>query len=529
MPAKMNPTTIGLLLVQAAAAVFGQANDCAGLATSLQIPDLEVLLSVPVAAGTNVSYPNDVPSCGRPNLTQRADTDVCRVLMLYTTGPTSNVTLEAWLPSDWSGRFLATGNGGTGGCIYYDELNYGASNGFASIGTNNGHDGVTGVFFLNNPGVIEDFIYRAIHSSAFIGKELIDTYYGRQPSKSYYLGCSTGGRQGFKEAQDFPEDFDGIVAGAPAFAWNDLNYQSGSAFVFTGPPNSSTFVTSRQWQLFNNATIAQCDTLDGVADGVLEDPDLCQIRPEALICGEGQSNSTDCLTPTQVQTVRNVYGAIYGPQGQLIYPRLQPGTTSPLVSGNPFAYSTDWFRYVIYNDTTWDPATLGLDDWERLTAQNPFNAQTFKGDLSGVRDRGVKILHYHGLQDGLISSDNSKRYYNEVQQTMGLTCDQLDEFYRYFRVSGMGHCGGGTGASNIGNGPDTSYGFEPSKNVLAAMVEWVENGVAPETIEGAKFSTGASSNGTQGVDYVRRHCRWPRRNVWDRTGDPKNEDSWSCQ
>ncbi|KAF2227051.1 tannase and feruloyl esterase [Elsinoe ampelina] len=525
-PPHFNSKALGLLLFQSGTAVLGYATanaSCSDLATSLQIPDVQVLIAESVPAGTNLTFPTVPADCTRSQVTL---VDICRVRMLLTTGPTSNVTLEHWLPADWNGRFLATGNGGTNGCVDFNAINYGTVQGFAAIGTNNGHDGFSGVPFLNNPGVIEDFVYRAVHSSASIGKQVIQTYYKQPACKSYYLGCSTGGRQGFKEAQSFPDDFDGIVAGAPAIAYNDLNYQSGSVFIATGPPGSPSFLSTAQWSAVVNASIAQCDLLDNVADGILEDPDLCQPRFEALLCAANQTNSTTCLTPTQVETARRIYSPIYGPQGQLIFPRIQPGVGSALVYGGPFSYSTDWWRYVVYNDTTWDPSTLGLDDWVAETAVNPFNIQTFLGDLSAVRDRGTKVLHYHGLQDGLISSENSRRYYENVQRAMGATYDELDDFYRYFRISGMGHCSGGSGASVIGNGKTNTWTDDADGNVLQAMVRWVEEGVAPETIEGAKFKTGG--NGTE-VEYTRRHCRWPRRNVWDGEGDVADPDSWNCE
>lgn len=524
---------MGLTLLQGLGGVLCTqpgAEACSGLSQSLALPNTTVYSTTFVSAGTNLTIANNPVGCNRPS--QVADVDVCRVSMLYETGPTSNVTLEAWLPFNWTGRFLGVGNGGLGGCIYYEDINYGALHGFATIGSNNGHDGNTGLPFYKNPGVVEDFAYRAIHSEAVIGKQVVEAFYGREADKSYYLGCSTGGRQGFKEAQSFPEDFDGIVAGAPAFAWNDLLYWSGLFLNKTGNATSPKFLTSAQWDLVYADILAQCDErVDGVADTVIEDPDLCPYRPEALICGAGNSTSNgtaNCLTSTQVETVRNVFSPVYGPQGQLIFPRPQPGAnaTARVFNGLPYAYASDWFRYVVYNDTTWDVATIDLSDWQAATDLNPFNIQTFEGDLSAVRDRGSKILHYHGLQDDLISSENSARYYAHVSQTMGATYAELDEFYRYFRISGLGHCNSGTGANFIGNKNATDAGYAPESNVLAAIVAWVEDGEAPESILGTKYTTGA--NGTTTVDYQRRHCKYPARNTWDRQGDPKDPHSWEC-
>ncbi|KAK1635766.1 tannase and feruloyl esterase [Colletotrichum phormii] len=512
-----------MLLVPAAQYVMGAfADDCSALANNLKLPNTTVWFSTPVSAGTNITFPENHPTCTRPG--QVVEVDICRVSMLTTTGPISNVSIETWLPSNWTGRFLSTGNGGTGGCIQYEDIAYAVSRGFAAVGANNGHNGTIGSPFLNNPGTIEDFAYRSLHTGVVIGKETTKALYGKEHTKSYYLGCSTGGRQGFKEAQDFPDDFDGIVAGAPALAFNNLTSWSGHFFTATGTSDKPTFLSADLWTVVYKDLLNQCDGLDGHVDGIIEDPDLCQYRPESLICGAGQT--ANCLTGVQAQTVRTVFSDLYGQDGTLVYPRLQPGAqpTQILLAGRAFPYTTDWFQNVIYNGTTWDPATIGPKDFAAAAAQNPGGIETWKGDLSGVKDRGTKVLHYHGLQDPIISSDNSARYYNHVSRTMGLTSAQLDEFYRYFRISGMNHCSGGPGASFIGNKESAVAGFEPERNVLSAIVKWVEEGVAPDSILGTAFV-----NGTQGgqVAFTRKHCKYPTRNVY-KTGDPNSPDSWTC-
>lgn len=320
------------------------------------------------------------------------------------------------------------------GCIKYNDINYGASHGFATIGSNNGHDGTSGLPFLNNPGVVEDYVSRAIHTESILGKEITEQFYQTKPQKSYYLGCSTGGRQGFKEAQDFPEDFDGIVAGAPAFDLNALMYWTGQFFLKTGGPDSPNFISAAQWDLVVEDVLKQCDGLDGFVDGVIKDPDLCNYRPEALIGGGGPEN---CLTGAQAQIVRAVFEPVYV-GGTLVYPRLQPGanSTGRFFNGKPHDYPNDWFRYAIYNDPEWDIAILSSKDWEAASQKNPGNAATWEGDLSRARDEGVKILHFHGLEDNAISSENSARYYNHVSQTMGLSSMSWMSFTGTFESPG---------------------------------------------------------------------------------------------
>ncbi|KAK2026437.1 tannase and feruloyl esterase [Colletotrichum zoysiae] len=370
----------------------------------------------------------------------------------------------------------------------YEDLNYGASHQFATIGTNNGHDGISGSPFYENPGVVEDYVYRSVHLEAQLGKAVAAEFYGKNHTKAYYIGCSTGGRQGFKEAQSFPEDFDGIVAGAPAFDFNGLMYWTGQLFLKTGTSKDSRFLTSAQWGLVYSDIMRQCDGLDGLEDGIIEDPSLCQYRPEGLLCSGSPSGA--CLTGEQADT--------------------------------PNAYPMDWWRYALYNDPAWNISTLSYKDYQVAAQLNPWNVSTWEGDLSGARQRGVKILHYHGLQDPAISSDNSERYYGHVSRTMNLPSAELDDFYRYFRISGMTHCSGGTGASLIGGSTNGYVSFEPEANVLAAIVRWVEEGVAPDYILGSRKAASGQ------VDLQRKHCKYPARNVYKGQGDPSTPDSWEC-
>lgn len=495
---------------------------CSALAASLDLPDTTIWASQPIRANTNVTFPENDPSCNRPGV--QVSVDMCRVTMMVSTGPSSNVSMEAWLPLDWSGRFLSTGNGGLGGCIQYEDMAYGVAQGFAAVSGNGGHNGTSGAPLLNNPGSVEDLSYRSVHLSAVLGKQVSEFFYGRSHTKSYYLGCSTGGRQGFKEAQDFPDDFDGIVAGAPAFDFLDQISWSGSFFAFAGEPGSPNYLSKEQWAMVMKNVLAQCDGLDGVVDGVIEDPNLCHYRAEDLACDYHTQSTDGCLTSDQIDSVKKMFSPLQGEDGEIIYPRFQPGGNPSvmMMTGRPFPYTLDWFRYVVYNDASWDPASLNPQDYSVADAENPFDIRTWKGDLSGARDGGVKILHYHGLQDSVISSDNSQRYYEHVERTMGLDSDKLGDFYRYFRISGMDHCNGGRGAWKIGNNALGSVGSsEPEQNVLQAVVQWVERGEAPE------FVMGSGVSNTTGP-FQRRHCRFPLSNKYKGSGDAADPDSWEC-
>lgn len=204
--------------------------------------------------------------------------------------------------------------------------------------------------------------------------------------------------------------------------------------------------------------LEQCDRIDGVADAIIEDPLLCNYRPEALQCTLDKKKPS-CLTVAQVLAVRDTFSPYYGVDGSLIFPRMQPGSELSAISiyytGKPFPYTTDWYRYAILGDPAWNPATLNAQDAAYAYHENPSGVDAFDGDLSAFKGRGGKILHYHGQADQIITSDNSPRYYDHVSNTMKLPSEKLDDFYRFFRISGMGHCAGGNGAWEIGQ---TSYG-----------------------------------------------------------------------
>lgn len=522
----MKPAVLPVLglgpLAHPLAATHDLVARCSNLASTLVLPNTTVLFTELVPGNTTLFFPDNDPSCNRPS--QAVPVDLCRVVTSVSTATaasTGSISLEAWLPLNWNGRFLGTGNGGLNGCIQYEDVAYGTSRGFATVGSNNGHNGTSGAPFLGHPAAVEDYVRRSLHLSAVLGKLVVAGFYGQAQTRSYYIGCSGGGRQGLREAQEFPGDFDGIVVGAPAVAFGNLTSWRGSFYARAGEPGDDRFLTGEEWGLVTDHVLAQCDGLDGYVDGVVEAPDQCLYRPDGLLCEGGGESNTDCLTEAQLATVRDVFSDFHGEDGSLIFPRIPPGADpSVLSNGLPFQYSVDWFRYVLHQDPAWDPRSIGQDDYALSASLDPYGTQTWRGGLSAARDRGVKILHYHGLRDPLITSENSGRYYEHVSRTMGLTSDEMDGFYRYFRVAGMNHCAGGPGAVRIGNRADNVDGWEPEGNVLLAVVRWVEDGVAPETIGG----TGSDEAGV----FERRHCRYPLRNRYKGEGNPRVPESWEC-
>lgn len=212
--------------------------------------------------------------------------------------------------------------------IDYSNLDYTSSFHFAAIGSDNGHDGDTGVFFLDHPEVINDFAFRAIHVSAELGKDIVQQYYNTTPVKSYYLGCSTGGRQGMKSALMFPDDFDGIMAGSPATDFNHLLGWSGLLSRAIGAPGTSSpsFIPDALFPFVSAAILEQCDLLDGVADGIITEPDDCFFDPSVLLCGTSTAgnDTSSCLTADQIEALNKIYSPVVSTEGVVLYPRLDP-------------------------------------------------------------------------------------------------------------------------------------------------------------------------------------------------------------
>jgi feruloyl esterase len=350
-----------------------------------------------------------------------------------------------------------------------------------------------------------------LHTSVVAGKDLTLQLYGAKPKKSYYLGCSQGGRQGIANAEKFPDDFDGIVAGAPAVDFNSLVAWRASFFPITGSPDSSDFIKPELWSgLIHEEILRQCDGLDGVKDGIIEYPDECHFRPEVLAC-KGV-NTEHCLTLNQIDQVQRVFSPLMSRDNSLVFPGLQIGSETcaidRLLAGKPFSDSLDWFRYVVHSDPNWNPAEFTTNDVHLAQELNPFDIRTFPiaRDLTRFINKGGKVVTYHGMQDQQITSHNTARWYDYLRSESSEA--EIGRWLRYFRISGMNHCSGGPGAWMIGQ-TTGSVSYEPHCNVLAALVNWVEEGEAPEEIEGTTFTeeTARGDGEVPMVKFKRRHCR----------------------
>ncbi|KAH7100802.1 tannase and feruloyl esterase-domain-containing protein [Auriculariales sp. MPI-PUGE-AT-0066] len=475
--------------------VLSAQSRCAALPSAFTTPGLASVETQYVTGGTIVALPTVGVDCQQVFNMAAAEVpapqNLCFVSLAINTSSASTTRLTVWLPDNYNGRFLGTGNGGMSGCTDWQTISYGASLGFASSGTDNGHTGQTGEPLLNAPEVFTDFAWRSVHVEATVGKEVVEAYYGSRPSYSYMTGCSMGGRQGFNSAENFPEDFDGIIACAPVL--NAVNMWAWFGFV-AQPflPTAPGAMTPDTWAIVREETYKQCDHLDGAVDGTISYPADCK-RPQKL------------------------YTDMYDPQGRFFSPRYDLGAeqSNPALFGLTFGnqlplpfFTFDTWRYVVYSDPAWPGTTF---NWTDFAAGEPKLSEmaTWSGDLRAFKQRGGKIINIHGTEDVLIPSGISPRQYELTASVTGK--HDMDKWYALYMVPGHTHCyntgsvaKGAWRFGQLGGIPEPRAASNTSlHNVLLALVDWVEKKVEPKRL------IGMTDNGE-----TREVCRYPSKGHW---------------
>jgi len=486
-----------------------------GFAALAQTP-CEQLRSVQLA-GTTITVTESINAgpMGNPGTPRAAAApslpSYCRVAATLTPSPDSDIQMEIWLPAGvaWNGKLQAIGGGGWVGAIGYSGMAAALREGYATASTDTGHKGSGASFAVGHPEKVVDFSHRAVHEMTVKSKAIITAYYGRGPRLSYWTGCSTGGRQGLIAAQRYPEDFDGIIAGAPASNYTRLCAWrlALEAAVVKDP---AKVVPPAKATLLNNAVLAACDALDGIKDGLLTDPRNCHFDLSTLLCRGGAGDN--CLTALQLEAVRMAYAPATKKTGEMIYPGLVPGGEAgwaALAAVEPNALNVDMFRYVAHEDPHWDWRTFDLERDTALVDQKAGYMNAMDPDLSAFKKRGGKLLIYHGWNDGAsggaISPLNSVNYYSSVLAKMG---PNQEDWLRLFMVPGMAHCGGGPGPNQF--------------NALAALERWRESGAPPEQIVAAHVTNNR-------IDMTRPLCPYPRVAVYNGVGSVNDAGNFACK
>jgi feruloyl esterase len=520
----MKFSSLGALLALSAGVLCAQT-PCEGLA-NVSLWNTKVTLAQSVPAGEFTPPPNPQgrgpgggpgrgPADGRgpggnnQNAVFKTLGAFCRVAVTLTPTSDSDIKSEIWLPaSGWNGKFQVVGNGGWAGNIGYANLGQALADGYAAAGTDTGHTGGSAAFAYGHPEKMLDFGWRAVHETTVAGKALIASFYGNPAKDSYFNGCSTGGRQAMNAVQKFPTDFNGVIAGAPVNPMTRLHAGSMHNTLFAHR-DEATYIPPSKYPMIHKAVVEACDALDGVKDGLIGNPMVCNFDPKVLLC-KGADSET-CLTKPQVELAQAIYGGTTNPRTkQLVFPGWERGSElgwNVTAGPNPEGPAVDTYRYVVFNDPNWDWHTLNFDSDIALSDQRGnASINAVSTDLSPFFDTGGKLLMFHGWSDPNVAPRNTVNYYNRVLETMG-GASKVSDSIRLFMVPGMGHCGGG-------EGPNT---FDK----VAAIDGWVTGGKAPD-----KIVASHSSNGK--VDRTRPLCPYPQVAKYKGSGSIDEADNFSC-
>jgi feruloyl esterase len=471
---------------------------CDAVATQLKLTHATVTLAQPVAAGA-FTPPGGRGRGGAQFATLGA---FCRVAATLKPTPQSEIKMEVWLPSNgWNGRLQVVGNGAFAGTINYPAMATALAAGYAAASTDTGHTGPSGNTFVNED-VLTDFAHRAVHETTVAAKKIIDLVYGEAPEWAIFNGCSTGGRQALTAAQRYPDDYNGIIAGAPG-SYTSLQ-AFGQVWIAQAMAAPGAALPPAALTRLHEAVLTACDALDGARDGVLENPLACKFDPKVLACRQGAEPGS-CLTPAQVEAASKIYaGASNTRTGAAIFPGFERGSELGW-SPTPVSYAVDFFKYRVFKDPNWDYKQLNFDAHLALAAK-PENQvlDATDPDLSKFVARGGRLLMYQGWAEPGIPPRNIVNYYGQVQKKT----KKADEAVRLFMVPGMGHCGGGDGASTF--------------DMVAALEAWQSTGQAPETIPASRTRNGA-------VDRTRPLCAYPKYAFYKGSGNMDEAGNLECR
>ena len=441
------------------------------------------------------------------------------------------IKFELLLPEAWNGKFLMGGGGGFVGSVQNEVQSDFATaggtaldRGYATVGTDTGHEGsaIDASWALDAPEREENFAHRAVHRTAEIAKAIIGDYYAGEIGYSYFFGCSRGGGQALISAQRYPADFDGVIAGAPAMDWSGLataNVYAQQAIFPDADDLSTPVITAENRALLGRALLASCDGIDGLGDGIIDDPRNCPFDPADLLRCAAGAPGPDCLTEAQLTAVQAVYG---GPEvdGEQLHPGFpfggendeggwdrwltaRPGSTDA-VPNLGYAFGTQIYKYLVYDDPDWDYSTYDFSNWHEDTAAAATLLNSTDPDLSAFRDAGGKLLLWHGWSDVALTAFESIEYYEKVENAD----PSLRDYFRLFMMPGVLHCAGGPGPDRI--------------DWIAALEAWVERGESPEQLLAAKRDADGNTMLTRPL------CSYPRVARWDGQGDPNDASSFSC-
>lgn len=461
----------------------------------------------------------------------------CRVTGVIKPTTDSEIKFEVWMPSSgWNGKFHGIGNGGFAGSISYGGpaggLGGAVARGYAAASTDTGHSGGDAGWALGHPEKIIDYGYRGVHEMTGKAKAIIAAFYGSGPKRSYFASCSNGGRQALMEAQRYPDDYDGLIAGAPANSFT--NILLGFAWNMQATLNDpASYIPPSKLKAIEAAGLAACDARDGVTDRVIDDPSKCGFDPAALLCKGAESD--DCLTEKQVVALKKIYTGPRTSKGEQIVPGFVPGGETGLggwsawiTGASPtraaqFFFSTQTMKNMLYNDPAWDLKTFNVDKDTKLADEKLASIlNATDPNLRAFKARGGKLILYHGWNDAAIPPVNAINYFESVVAKMGKR--DAGSFVRLYMVPGLQHCAGGPGPDNFGAFL-TSAQSDPQHDMTLALERWVEEGDAPDQIIASKRQ---SQDPKSPVIRTRPLCPYPQVARYKGSGSTDDAANFVC-
>jgi len=513
-----------------------RANDkppCEGLA-SLALPHAKVTTAQSVAAGGFAGPPAPYSEFDVPAFYKKLPA-FCRVTLVATPTADSDIKIEVWLPaSGWNGKLQGVGNGGFAGQIDFLELGYAMNRGYAAAATDTGHEGtfIDAGWALGHPEKVIDFGHRGVHEMTRVAKAVVRGFYSKDAEHAYFAACSDGGREALMEAQRYPEDYDGILAGAPANYWTNL---LATAVVDTQALtlDPASFIPPAKIPAISAAVLAVCDELDGVRDGILNDPRQCHFDPASIQCKAGE-DSDKCLTAPQAAALRKLYAGPHDAQGREVFPGFLPGAEDgpggwgPWITGPApgksliAAFGLRYFSNMVYDKPDWDYTTFTVESGLKAAQEKTASAlNATDPDLKAFMARGGKLILYHGWEDPAISALNTIHYYQSVIAKMRQV--NVDSFLRLYMAPGVQHCGGGPGPDSFGQVGDMMPG-DPQHSVYGALEQWVEKGAAPSAIIATKYANDPNHR----TQMTRPLCPYPQAAKYKGAGDANDAANFVC-
>ncbi|WP_294018129.1 tannase/feruloyl esterase family alpha/beta hydrolase [Sphingomonas sp.] len=425
-----------------------------------------------------------------------------------------NIGFELWLPATWNGRLLGAGVGGDAGVYNYTDMSRRVGEGFATVTTDSGHKSTQARWMADSKARV-DYEHRAVHLTAVAAKALVARFYGRAVDKSYFTGCSGGGRQALKQMQNYPGDYDGVIAGAPG-PYMPLQSVRMLWFALQQKWTPAGALSDADWALYESKATAACDAQDGVKDGVISNPLACTFKTATLLCKPGQTEA--CLTAPKLKMLDLIRAPMRDEAGRAMDGglfagvRTRPGPPSPLLRA--------MWADGVYDDANWNEDSFQRSRDLRAANHRMPELRADKVAIAPFVRAGGKAILYQGWADPSTNAGPTIDYYAALARANGGLA-KLDDHVRLFMAPGMYHCARGPGADQFGASGQMSWPGDPSRDVLWSLIHWVEKGHAPARLTATKVVEGKEA-------FTRTLCPYPQAARWDGKGPAEAASSYRC-